>query len=95
MTKEQWLSQFEEAVSLLLVRWYKKWESNELGLHPATMRFFTSHISMRDAMWTIAHFSYGRREIFDPPQAAAIWFNECVLPILQKEKKDEHERLSV
>ena len=85
MDKNQWLSDFEQATANLLSRWYSRFEFNPVDGTRATFRFFAAHSSMRDAMWTIAHFHYG--QIYTPEQAAAIWFNECVLPMLKEEKK--------
>ncbi len=46
------------------------------------VRFFGRFPSMRDAMWTIAHFSYGQGK--SAVQGATDWFTECVVPHLAR-----------
>jgi hypothetical protein len=84
MTKEEWVSEFQTSVSNLLSNWY-----DQCGLQTARVKFFSKHLSMKEAMLTIADFSYKQRAVYSPDQAAAIWFHECCMPKLRKDKKAE------
>ena len=88
-----WLNGFEEEIAALLSRWYSRWEFNPVSPQNARDRFYGANPTMKDAMWTLAHFRYPHRHLYSVEQAAALWFHECCLPILQKDKKNEHERL--
>ena len=44
--------------------------------------FFGRFPSMRDAKWTIAHFSFGQGK--SAAQGAGDWFAECVVPHLKR-----------
>ena len=85
MDRTEWLSKYEQEISNLLSRWYSRFEFNPVAPCRATYRFFAAYGSMRDAMWTNAHFRCGY--IYTVEQAAALWFNECVLPMLKEEKQ--------
>lgn len=52
------------------------------GAGVSVVRFFAQFPSMRDAKWTIAHFSYGQGKT--AKQGAGDWFAECVVPHITK-----------
>jgi hypothetical protein len=81
-TEDKWVYCFSESIAALLCRWYENCE-----LQSARDKFFNKYYpSMSGAMWTIAHFSYAtQRDIYTVEQSAALWFNECVLPMLKKD----------